>query len=565
MNKLFSSKYGWVFAILLILLINFLASQFHFRLDLTQEKRYTLSEPTKKLLKQLDDNVNIDIFLKGDLKAGLKKLANSTDELLQEFKEYGNGKVHFHFYDPLANADDSSKKTILDSLQRMGIQQMTQVAQSKKGDEQSTRFVLPGAIVKYKDRIFPVSLLKGVSNADENSLYNNAEALLEYKFANAINKLTQKDVPDIAYVMGNGEPLDYSVYNIIEGLRKNYSLGFIKLDSIPVIPQQFNALVIVKPTQKFSDEEKLKLDQYVMHGGNIIYMIDNLHAEMDSLRLDKETIAYDRGLNLEDLFFKYGVRVNQDLVQDMQCATINFVTGMTGDKPQFTPLSWPYFPLLNGSLTHPISKNLDPVYAKFTNSIDTVKSPGIKKTVLLQTSEHGRTIATPALVSMEILKVANDPKVFNQPNIPAAVLLEGKFNSLYANRISSGMIDTLANVYKQPFLAKAEKESKIIVCSDAEIVMNEVTQRGPMPMGYNKDIDFTFANQDFAQNCLDYLVDPSGILETRAKDLTLRLLDPQKVEDGRSFWQFINIVLPIALVILFGFIYQALRKRKYQN
>ncbi|MBS1935847.1 MAG: gliding motility-associated ABC transporter substrate-binding protein GldG, partial [Bacteroidetes bacterium] len=174
-------------------------------------------------------------------------------------------------------------------------------------------------------------------------------------------------------------------------------------------------------------------------------------------------------------------------------------------------------------------------------------------------------IGTPALVSFESVKVANDPKVFNQPNIPAAVLLEGKFNSLFANRISSGMIDTLANVYKQPFLAKAEKESKIIVCSDAEIVMNEVTQRGPMPMGYNKDIDYTFANQDFAQNCLDYLVDPSGILETRSKDFTLRLLDPQKVEDGRSFWQFINIVLPIALVILFGFIYQALRKRKYQG
>ncbi|MES1222814.1 MAG: gliding motility-associated ABC transporter substrate-binding protein GldG [Bacteroidota bacterium] len=565
MNKLFSSKYGWLFLIAIILVINILAAQFHFRIDLTKEKRYTLSAPAKKLLKQLDDNVNVDVFLKGDLKVGIKKLANSTEELLQEFKEYGNGKIHFRFYDPLANTDDSTKRTILDSLQRMGIQQMTQVAQSKKGEEQSARFVLPGAIVKYKDKIFPVNLLKGVNNSDENSLYNNAEALLEYKFANAIDKITQKQVPDIAYVIGNGEPLDFSVYNVIEGLRKNYGFGILRLDSVNIIPQQFSAIIIVKPTQKFTDAEKLKLDQYVMNGGNIIYMIDNLHAEMDSLRLDQQTIAYDRGLNLEDLFFKYGVRVNQDLVQDMQCATINFVVGMNGDKPQFQLLPWPYFPLLNGSLTHPISKNLDPVYAKFTNSIDTVKSPVIKKTVLLQTSAHGRIIGTPALVSFESVKVANDQKVFNQPDIPAAVLLEGKFSSLYTNRISSGMVDTLANIYKQPFLAKAEKESKVIVCADAEVVMNEVSQRGPLPMGYNKDIDYTFANQDFTQNCLNYLVDPSGILETRTKDFTLRLLDPQKVEDDRTFWQFINIVLPIALIILFGFIYQALRKRKYQG
>jgi ABC-2 type transport system permease protein len=564
MNKLFSSKYGWIFAVLLILVINFIASQFHFRIDLTQEKRYTLSEPTKRLMEHLDDNVTIDVFLKGELKLGMKKLSNSTEELLQEFKEYGNGKIHFRFYDPLANADDSTKKTILDSLAKMGIQQMTQVAQSKKGEEQSARFVLPGAIVKYKDKIFPVSLLKGVSNSDENSLYNNAEALLEYKFANAIDKITTIRVPAIAYVVGNGEPLDFSVYNLIEGLRKNYGFGIFKLDSVPIIPQQFNAIIIVKPTQRFSETEKLKLDQYAMHGGNIIYMIDNLHAEMDSLRLDQQTIAYDRGLNLEDLFFKYGARVNQDLVQDRQCAMINFVTGMVGDKPQIQALSWPYFPMLNGSITHPVSKNLDPVYAKFTNSVDTVKSAGIKKTVLLQTSANGHIIGAPALVSVESVKLIDDPKVFNQPNIPAAVLLEGKFNSMYANRISSGMVDTLANIYKQPFLANAEKASKIIVCADAEIVMNEVTERGPLPMGYNKDINYTFANQDFIQNCLDYLVNPSGILETRSKDFTLRLLDPKKVEDNRSFWQFIAIVMPIALVILCGFIYQVLRKKKYQ-
>ena len=565
MSKLISSKFWWLYLLIIIVVINFIASQFHYRLDLTQEKRYTLSKPTKKLLSNLDEEVNIDIFLKGDLKAGIKKLSKSTEELLDEFKEYGNGKVHFRFFDPLISLDDSAKKDLVDSLKRMGIDPMTVVAQSKKGEEQSERFILPGAIVKYKDRIFPVNLLKGISNTDENSLYNNAEALLEYKFANAIDKITQNKVPAVGYVLGNGEPLDLRVYNLIEGLRKNYNFGIVKLDSLDIIPLQYNAIIIVKPTLKFADKEKLKLDQYVMHGGNIIYMIDNLHAEMDSVRLDKETIAYDRGLNLEDLFFKYGARVNQDLVEDMQCATINFVTGMVGDKPQIQPLAWPYFPLLTGSLTHPISKNLDPVFSKFTNSIDTVKSNGIRKTVLLQTSANGRIIGTPAIISFESVKVANDPTVFNKPNIPVAVLLEGKFSSLYANRISASTLDTLANIYKQPFLPTAEKDGKIIICASAEIVMNDVTQRGPAPMGYNKDINYTFANQDFVQNAFDYLVDASGILETRSKDFTLRLLDPKKVEDNKSFWQFINIVLPLILIILFGFIYQFIRKKKYQS
>ncbi len=563
MNKLISSKYWWLWLLVIIAALNFIAAQFHYRLDLTQEKRYTLSSATKRLLQGLDGDVHVDIFLKGDLKAGAKKLAKSTTELLEEFRQYGNGKIYFQFVDPMVDMNDSDKAVFFDSLQRMGIQPRTEVAQSKKGEEQTQRTIIPGAIVKYKDRVIAVDLLKGVSQVDEDNLYNNAEALLEYKFANAINKISHKEVPAIGYVLGNGEPLDFSVYNLIEGLQKNYRFGIVRLDSISTISSRFNAIIIVKPIERFSDQEKLKLDQYVMHGGNIIYMIDNLNAEMDSLRLDKETVAYDRGLNLEDLFFKYGVRVNLDLVQDRQCAIINFVIGMTGGKPQIKALHWPYFPLLSGSLTHPVSKNLDPVFSKFTNSVDTVKANGIKKTILLQTSSNGRITGTPAIISFESVKLADDPNAFNKPDIPVAVLLEGKFNSLYANRISSGMKDTLADIYKEPFLPAGEKEAKVIICAGAEIVMNDVTQQGPLPMGLNKDINYTFANQDFIQNCFDYLVDPSGILETRAKDFTLRLLDPKKVEDNRTFWQFINIILPLLLVILSGSIYQALRKRKY--
>jgi len=560
---------SWLALLGVLLLINLGAARLHYRLDLTHEKRYTLSAPTKALLRHLDDDIQVDFFLQGDLKAGFRKLSKSTQELLQEFNEYADGKIRVRVTDPLAGLDDTAKMQMLDSLQRMGIQPKTQVAQSKKGDEQSQRIILPGALLHYKDKVFPVDLLKGVQvngqGQPEEQLYSNAETLLEYKFGSAIDKVTRKQAPTVGYVVGNGEPVDYSVYNLIEDIRANYRFGIVKLDSMPVIPQEFNALVIVKPAKKFTDREKLALDQYVLHGGQVIWAVDILHAEMDSLRLDRETLAYDRGLELEDLFFKYGVRVKQDLVEDMQAASLNLVVGMNGDKPDMRLLPWPYFPLLNGSLTHPISKNLDPVYSRFANSIDTVKAPGIQKTVLLQTSANGRVVSTPAVISFESAKQANDPRAFNTPNIPVAYLLEGKFSSLFAGRIGTAVADSLANIYKQPFLAAAEKPSRVIVIGDADLVMNDVVQQGqqPLQMGYNKDINYRFANEDFIENCLEYLTNPSGILETRSKDFTLRLLDPAKVESDRPFWQFINIGLPILLVIAGGYLYQFLRKRKY--
>jgi ABC-2 type transport system permease protein len=559
--------YGWITLLVGLAALNWLTSLWHYRLDLTREKRYTLSAPTRKLLAKLDDDIQVDLFLEGDLKAGIRKLSRSSQELLQEFNEYCGGKIRVHAFDPLADRDDSAKAAFLDSLGRMGIQPMTQVAQSKKGEEQSQRIVIPGAILRYKGRVFPVDLLKGVQKAregePEEQLYTNAETLLEYKFGNAIDKITRRQVPVVGYVTGNGEPLDFRVYNLIQGLRNSYRFGIIRLDSLPVISTEYNALIIVKPTQKFTEREKLTLDQYLLHGGQLIWAVDNLYAEMDSLNLNTQTVAYDRGLELEDLFFRYGVRINQDLVEDRQCARLNMVVGTQGGKPQFSLIGWPYFPLLNGSLTHPISKNLDPVLAKFANSMDTVQAPGIEKTVLLQSSANARTVSTPAIISLESVKQAEDPVLFSRSAIPVAVLLEGKFRSLFANRVSTAVADSFANVYHQPFLPEAQVPSRVIVCADADIFMNEVTDR-PFPMGYDRDMNFTFANQDFVENAIEYMVNPSGILETRSKDYTLRLLDPGKVEKDRSFWQFINIGLPLLLVLLGGYVYQSLRKRKYQ-
>jgi ABC-2 type transport system permease protein len=562
----------WVPLIILVLLagINGVAAFIHYRVDLTAEKRYTLSAPTKALLAGLEGDVQVDFFLEGNLKAGIRKLSKSSLEMLQAFNEYCGGKIRVHPFDPVAGMDDSARQPFLDSLARMGIQPRTQIAQAGKGEEQIERIVIPGAIIRYKNNVYPVDLLKGVQLAQQgqpaDQYYSNAETLLEFKFASAIDKITRKERPTIGYVMGNGEPLDYRVYDLIQSLRANYRFGIIALDSIPIIPLRYNAIIIVKPTLKFTDREKLALDQYVLHGGQIIWAISQLYAEQDSLQLQQQTIAYDRGLNLDDLMFKYGVRVNQDLVEDMQSAKLSIVVGTQGGKPQTEALQWPYFPLLYGSLTHPISKNLDPVLSKYPNSIDDVKADGVQKTVLLQTSANGRKVGTPAIVTLEVLKYKDDPTIFNQPNIPVAMLMEGRFHSLFENRLPATLADSLAKAYHQPFVSESTVPSRVIVCADGDIFMNDVTQQGPLQLGFSRDDDgYTFANQDFIDNCFEYLVNPSGVLETRAKDYTLRLLDPSKVEKDRSLWQFINIGLPLILVILGGYLYSLRRKRKYAS
>ncbi|MDP4128980.1 MAG: gliding motility-associated ABC transporter substrate-binding protein GldG [Bacteroidota bacterium] len=567
MQKIFSSKSGWFYLLIVLLVINIGASFWSLRFDLSSERKYTLSAPVKQMLRNVHDEVNIDIYLQGNLKSGLRKLRNSTEAVLQDFNDYADGNIHYRFVDPVAGGDDTTRAMILDSLSRMGIQPMTVVAQAKKGEEQSQRIVIPAAMVKYKNKVFPVDLLKGVQRSREGQspeqLYLNAETLLEYKFANAIDKLVRDSLPFVGYLMGNGEPLDFRVYALINYLRGNFRFGIVRLDSVPVIPDQLNALIMVKPSLKFSDGEKRKLDQFVMRGGSLVCMIDNLYAESDSLKASKEVIAYDRGLNLDDLLFHYGVRINQDLVEDMQNASINLVVGSQGGKPQLQLMPWPYYPLLDGNPSSSISKNLDPVFSRFANSVDTVNAPGIRKSILLQSSPNARTISTPAMITLESIKTAGDPRTFDKQNIPVAVLLEGKFSSLYANRISAATEDSLARIFHQPFLRSGEKTARVIVCADADVVMNELSERGPLPLGFSKDINYTFANTDFLENCLDYCVSPSGILEARSKNYTLRLLDPEKTEENKTFWQMVNIAGPLLVILLCGVIFQFIRKRKY--
>jgi ABC-2 type transport system permease protein len=561
-NKIWKSKLWLLITIVFLVALNWLASLYHTRIDFTNEKRFTLSKPTKKILKNLDDAVVVDVFLKGEFPSGFKKLANSSTEILNEFKEVAGNNFQYNFISP----DDEMEGTAVkwgDTLSALGLYPINLKSQLKAGEQQ--QLLYPVALVRYKEKVMPVELYTGSSKAITYSEINSAEALMEFKFADAINKLTQTEKPMVAYSAGNGEPGDVRSYDLANSvLLKDYNLKTLNLNTQPAIPDTFKLLIIVKPTQKFTDEEKLKIDQYVMRGGKLLLFIDKLDAEMDSLRIKNEVVAYDRGLGLDDLLFKYGARVNPDLVMDLQCDFYPFVTSGSG---QLEYLRWNYFPLFETKSNHSINKSLGLVSVQFVNSIDTIEAEGIKKTILLSSSPNSRTIAAPAVISgRENVNAAEDAK-FKKANIPVAVLLEGKFQSLYNNRLSQAMSDSLQQ-YGLTFQPQAFADGKIIIVADGDMVLNAADKDGPLPMGINRytagtQYEYQFANKAFLQNSLDYLINPSGLSEAKAKDYTLRLLDTKKIEAEKTTWQLINIAVPVVLVFLFAIIYQWWRKRKY--
>ena len=570
--KIVKSKAWLPLSILLLIAMNWAASFFHSSIDFTNEKRFTLSSTTQTILTNLDSTVDISVFLSGDIKSEFKKLANSTRELLENFKNYGGNNIQYSFEIPGDGLDDSAKSKVFESLIEMGLRPTNQQVQVKEGEGVNNRQIFPGAIVRYHGKTIAIDLLQGqvqksVFNSsdllDKNSL-NSAEALLEYKFSHAIQQLTQAQIPLVGYVYGNGEP-KYGflpVNDVFETLGRNFIVDTVNLKSQPFIPREFNTLVIVKPVEKFNDEEKFKLDQYVMNGGNILFLIDVLYAERDSIQ-NGDLIAYARDLNLNDLLFRYGVRVNTDLIADKHCDLIPVEVGSVGGQSQQQLLPWPYAPLLQSGSAHGIVKNQADVLGQFVNSIDTVEAVGITKTILLSTSENAYTMATPARIELNSLQTQESITKYNRKNIPVAVLLEGKFSSLYANRVSQAQLDTL-HQYSAEFKRECTNRGKVIVVSDADIVINQVSDKiGPLPMGTNKYTKVGYANKDFFLTCTEYLANNDNVLEAKAKDYTLRLLDVKKVEEQRNSWQFINLLFPISLVCLFAVFYQWRRKINY--
>ena len=564
-EKILKNKLWWLWLSLIFVFVIYVASLTHGRIDLTKEKRFSLSKSTEKVLTELKKPVQIDVYLTGDLSAGFKKLSVASEELLNEFKEYGKGNIQYRFVKPGEGLPDSLRYQVYDSLVKMGVKTFNNQVTAKEGEEKTERLIFPAAMVTYGDRKIPVDLISGKSGMDEESSLNYSEALLEFKFADAIAKLTRTQLPVVAYAAGNGEPLNPTVRDLFDLMRNNYRFGVIDIRTGRLDPDTMNALLIVKPSHPFTEIEKLKIDQYVMQGGKVLWFIDKLYAEMDSLlRAKSDFVAFDKNLNLDDILFKYGVRINGDLLQDLKSAKQPLVVGEMGNQPQIERLPFPYYPLLSSPSGHPVSKNLDDVLSIFPGSVDTVKAPGITKTILLASDTNSRTLSTPAIVSLQSVKTEEDLRNFTKSYVPVAVLLEGKFTSLFANRLTPDLKDSLATFSNKPFLPLAIKATKQIVVSDGDIVTNVISEsKGALPMGMQQYENYQFANREFFMNAVDYLINPNGVLEARNKDFTLRLLDKQKIQSQKTTWQFINIGIPILLVLIFGLLYQFIRKRDF--
>ncbi len=564
LKKIWKSKLWLLITIIALVGVNWLASLYHTRIDFTNEKRFTLSAPTKKVLIKLDDVVQVDVFLKGDFPSGFKKLAISTNEILSEFKEIAGKKLQYRFISPDENVEGTNVLWA-DTLGALGFYPINLTSQIKEGQQQ--QYIYPFAFVHYKENVLPVMIYNGKTKATTYREINSAEAMMEFNFISVIDKLMQTEKPAVGYTVGNGEPTGYTVEDLVPNtLQQDYRFYTINPNTQPAIPKEFKVLFVVKPTQPFSDEAKLKLDQYVMNGGKIIFFVDRLNAELDSLQTKKgEVVAYDRGLELNDMLFKYGARINPDLVMDLQCDFLPFDVSGNG---QFELLPWNYFPVFESRSNHIINKNLGFVSGRFVNSIDTVEAEGIKKTVLLSSSPNSRSVATPALIS--VLENVSEPEheKFKRSGIPVAVLLEGKFQSIFRNRLSQAMSDSLQNI-GAIFMSQCIADNKMIVVADGDIVLNSVVKGNQsIPMGMNpftfgSQREFAFANKDFLQNCLDYLINTSNLTEAKAKDYTLRLLDKKKVESEKTTWQIINILAPVILIVLFALLFQFIRKRKY--
>lgn len=552
----------WIIPLVIMLLVNIIASFIHGGIDLTEENRFTISTSTRQMIAGLKDPMTLTIYLKGDIPAGFKRLGNAANDMAETFRSISSGKIDVRFEHPGEGLSDTSRALLYDSLQRMGINPTNVKAQQKESERSEETLVFPGAILSGINGQVGIDFLEGQSNLNGLESLNNAEALMEYKLAKAILSLTREKIPVVGYLIGNGQPLDLSVYDLVEKvIRKDYGFSLVPIDSVKSIPIDFDALMIVRPLSSFSTQQKLKIDQYIMNGGKVLWAMDNLYANMDSLqRSSGSFVAFDLGLGLDDMLFKYGVRINRDLLQDLECDKVPSVIGNVGEKPQIELLPWPYAPLLRNPSGHPISRNLDHVLSSFPQTMDTVQAPGISKHMLLTSSGFSRTLQTPALVEWRSIRTESDLKKFDRSSLPAAILLEGKFRSPFTNRVTASDLASL----ELPFKEINEKDNSMIVLSDADIVLNAVSQQdGTLPMGMNNYTRQQFANKDFISNCLFYLTGGQSIVEARGKTYRLRLLNMEELDQRKSFWRLFTLLLPLVFPVMLFFIYGFLRKHKY--
>ena len=540
--------------LVLIVLINLLAANNFFRLDLTEEKRYTIKEPTREMLDQLDDDVYVEVFLEGELNAEFRRFRKAVEETLEEFRIYSGNKLHYTFLDPATAMGQRAQNDFIQELGQKGIQATNVIDRTEAGTE--TKLIFPGALVYYGGAETGVMLLKANQAASPEEKINQSIEGVEYELANAIYKLANTDRKRLGFLTGHGEldSLDIAAFN--NALLEHYFVNKVDLANNRPL-DVYDALIIAKPRRAFSETDKYRLDQYIMQGGKVLFLLDKMEADMDSASREGY-LALPVDINLDDQLFKYGVRINYDLVQDRNAGLYPIVTGETNSKPEIQLLEWPFFPLINHYAEHPVTRNVDAVVTRFVSSVDTVKAEGVTKTPLMMTSRFARVVGAPVNISVQAFFREYNPDALSSGNIPVGYLLEGTFTSVFKNRFLPEGVAT--ENFKEESVP-----TKLVVLADGDIARNEINPRSgqPQALGFDPMSNYTFANRDLLMNILAYFTEENGLITARTKEVKIRPLDREKLQTEKVRWQVINLVLPLVVIVLYGVLRAFMRKRKY--
>lgn len=539
---------GFVF----LVLINLLVSKQFYRLDLTEENRFSVKPETLEILRTLEDEVHVEVFLEGKLNASFQRFQKAILETLEEFRIYSGNKISYSVSDPLVAMSENARNEFMANLAERGIQP-TNIIDTRDGQREE-KIIFPGVIVSYEGIETGVMLLKGNKAGTPEEEINQSIEGIEYELISAIYKMVNDTRKQIGFVLGHGELDSLQSFSFRDNLLEMYDVNNVRLNATDDL-QRFDVLVIAKPTESFSELDKYKLDQYVMEGGKILFLLDKLEASMDSVSRD-DYFAQPYNLNLDDQLFKYGLRINPNLVQDRRAGVYPVITGQVGGRPRMQLMEWPFFPLIGQFANHPITRNLDAVLTKFCNSIDTVKATGVKKTPLLLTSQYSRTITAPVHINVNELRKNLRDADYSTRFIPVGFLLEGKFTSLYKNRFAPD--GTSKSV-------EESKATKIVVIADGDIARNDVNPRNgqPQPLGFDPLTKTTYANRDFLLNTMAYLTDEGGLIQARNKEVRIRPLDKVQIKGNRMKWQVLNLAAPLVVLICYGVMRSYLRKRRF--
>jgi len=547
-------------SIAIIVLVNVFSSQLFTRVDFTSEKRFTLSPITKDILRNLDEKVQITVYLEGDdFPAGFKRLNSSTFDMLTDFEAYSNNKLDFDFVNPMAGNQQSQQQNY-QQLMDKGIEPTNLNVATEGGNSQ--KIIFPAALVTYKGVQIPVKLLQTQSGVDPQQVLNNSIQNLEYAFASTIKRITTGGRQRIGFTEGHGELTDLQLSDAMNSLADWSEVGRVDLKTITFAGMdKLKLIVVAKPQREFTETEKYKIDYFMMNGGRVLWSIDQVSAELDSLRGVGEQLAFAKKLNLDDMLFRYGARVNYDLIADLNSARIPINVGSVAGQPQIQLLPWLFYPVLIPVSTHPVVKNLDGIRSEFPSTIDLINVKGVRGEVILSSSPYNRKIEVPSMLSLQMVEKEPDPKLFQSSPKNIGVLLEGEFPSVFKNRPIPTGITAGAN------FPEKSKPGKMFLIADGDIFKNQInsTDGSHYPLGFDRYTEIQYGNKNFLLNLTDYLMDDSGIIELRNKEIKLRLLDRAKIRTEKTFWQLINLALPLIMLIVCGIFQHYYRIRKYAH